>query len=265
MNTAILNALIANPSVFFLKFVVEAGVIAAFVYGLVWLGMRPKHGMKLSNPTSAHSIGLVVTVIGSAMFRVIAMLTFAGRSAFDVEAGTLAGQWYLVIVPGIVAAAYFTLLLGQLVNSPSPAVRTNLGNDAYADALVEIEEGRLDKGTWARSFAESGGDESKARALYIKTRAEFAERSANVNPVGVEAAVQPSPPPWVFPLPSALEARFQSKRFRRRFGSFLTLLGLVPFFVWSPTQLTESFALWAFGFIFAGLGIAISGLTIVSK
>ncbi len=45
------------------------------------------------------------------------------------------------------------------------------GNDAYAAALAEIEEHRLDKGVWARSFAESGGDESKAKAAYIKARA----------------------------------------------------------------------------------------------
>ncbi len=48
----------------------------------------------------------------------------------------------------------------------------SLNNDTYAAALAEIEEGRLDKGTWARAFAESGGDESKAKALYIRIRAE---------------------------------------------------------------------------------------------
>ena len=45
-------------------------------------------------------------------------------------------------------------------------------NDVYAEALAEIEEGRLDKGAWARAYAESGGDESKAKAAYIKARAE---------------------------------------------------------------------------------------------
>ena len=53
-----------------------------------------------------------------------------------------------------------------------------MNNDAYAAALAEIEEGRLDKGTWARAFAESGGDESKAKALYIKARAESTSDSA---------------------------------------------------------------------------------------
>jgi hypothetical protein len=53
----------------------------------------------------------------------------------------------------------------------------SMNNDAYAAALAEIEEGRLDKGAWARAFAESGGEESKAKALYIKSRAKSIEGS----------------------------------------------------------------------------------------
>jgi len=61
----------------------------------------------------------------------------------------------------------------QMPQASKPMVSSQRGgNDSYAAALAEIEEGRLDKGAWARSFAESGGDESKAKALYIKTRAE---------------------------------------------------------------------------------------------
>ncbi len=52
-----------------------------------------------------------------------------------------------------------------------------MNNNAYAAALAEIEEGRLDKGTWARAFAESGGDESNAKARYIKGRAELIDSS----------------------------------------------------------------------------------------
>lgn len=66
-----------------------------------------------------------------------------------------------------------------------------MNNDAYAAALAEIEEGRLDKGVWARSFAESGGDESKAKALYIKARAESIQSGAvwqDTRPPGAEDA-----------------------------------------------------------------------------
>jgi len=45
-----------------------------------------------------------------------------------------------------------------------------LPNDPYAEALAEIEEQRMHKGTWAQCFAEADGDESRAKASYIKKR-----------------------------------------------------------------------------------------------
>lgn len=44
-------------------------------------------------------------------------------------------------------------------------------NDQWAKALDEAESPALrDKGLWARCFAESGGDESKARAAYVSAK-----------------------------------------------------------------------------------------------
>ena len=63
------------------------------------------------------------------------------------------------------ADAQWSDLLARRVKSPAAS------DAAYAEALAEIEESRIDKGTWARSFAESGGDDSKAKSAYIKSRA----------------------------------------------------------------------------------------------
>lgn len=79
----------------------------------------------------------------------------------------------------------------KAVVAPLPAAKLVAGNDAYAAALAEIEEHRLDKGTWARAFADSGGDESKAKALYIKARAESlikADVWADTRPSSLEDA-----------------------------------------------------------------------------
>ncbi len=62
-------------------------------------------------------------------------------------------------------------------NAASNSALAGVSNEAYAEALTEIEEGRVDKGVWAKAFAESAGDESKAKASYIKTRAELANKS----------------------------------------------------------------------------------------
>lgn len=84
------------------------------------------------------------------------------------------------VISLIVAGLWFVVadsLTRRLLNRQSKPARTavstnaaNAGNDAYAAALAEIEEGRLDKGVWARALAESGGVELRAKALYIQAR-----------------------------------------------------------------------------------------------
>jgi hypothetical protein len=44
-------------------------------------------------------------------------------------------------------------------------------NQNFATASDEIEAGNLDKGLWARLYAETDGDEAKTKARYIKRRA----------------------------------------------------------------------------------------------
>lgn len=83
----------------------------------------------------------------------------------------------------------------SLSNAPQrvTVVKTTT-NDAYAEALAEIDEGRIDKGTWARSFADSGGDGGKAKANYIKARAEsIAVAAVRVNtrpPIAQDAGIE---------------------------------------------------------------------------
>jgi hypothetical protein len=51
-------------------------------------------------------------------------------------------------------------------------------DDFYETALNELDRGELDKATWARALVASDGDESRARAYYIKMR--VAKRSPEV-------------------------------------------------------------------------------------
>lgn len=110
MNTAVIGALIEHPSVFVGKFIFEPLAGAALAYFIVWLVMRPKDGRKMENSFLWHSFGVVSTVVGSAIFRIIAMVTFAGRSAYEPAAeGGVAG-FYMLIVPALVAAGYVAWL-----------------------------------------------------------------------------------------------------------------------------------------------------------
>ena len=73
-------------------------------------------------------------------------------------------------------------------------------NNAYAASMAEIEEGRLDKGVWARAFAESDGDESKAKAAYIRARVKLNQNDevwshTQPQPIAAATAVSKSEAP----------------------------------------------------------------------
>ncbi len=110
MNSTIIGALLSNPSVLIGKFIAEPLAGAVLVYGLVWLAMRPKDGRKIGNPFMWHSIGIATTVIGSSIFRIVAMVTFAGRSAYEPAAEGGGSGFYMLIVPAVVAAGYIAWL-----------------------------------------------------------------------------------------------------------------------------------------------------------
>lgn len=114
MNTAIIYALLEHPSIFFGKFIFEPLAGAALAYGLVWLAMRPKDGRKVHDLFLWHSWGVAATVMGSAIFRIMAMVTFAGRSAYEPAAETGAAGFYMLIIPAIVAAGYIAWLKKSL-------------------------------------------------------------------------------------------------------------------------------------------------------
>ena len=116
----VLNILYNHPYVFFGNFFVQPLPAAALAYGLVWLVMRPKGGRKIANPMLWHTCGVAVALIGSAAFRIVAMVTFAGRSAYEPAAASGAAGFYMLIVPALVAAGYFTWLKRSKLLSTSP-------------------------------------------------------------------------------------------------------------------------------------------------
>lgn len=110
----------------------------------------------------------------------IDLMVFTVLLDFDAKATTLQllgrGFWWAAFGAGYGVFRGRRKLKTTNATLQSATSRTSApkstGEDPYAAALAEIEEGRLDKGVWARSFAESGGDESRAKALYINARAE---------------------------------------------------------------------------------------------
>lgn len=150
-------------------------LIAAIAYGVAfWIAST---GAPVWRAVVGFSIALVVGWVGGTGIAVFLLSSIASTDAGATTFNLLGkGFWLALFGAGYgvhrgrgklkAAGALQTTAIQKIVPS------TPAGNDAYAAALAEIEEVRLDKGVWARSFAESGGDESKAKASYIKARAE---------------------------------------------------------------------------------------------
>lgn len=122
MNTAMLDVLIKYPSAFILNFIFEPFAGAALAYGLVWLAMRPKGGKTMHSPFLWHSCGVAATVMGSAIFRIIAMATFGGFSAYEPPSKTWAAGFYTLIIPAIIAAGYIAWLKKRVTNENASQV-----------------------------------------------------------------------------------------------------------------------------------------------
>nr|WP_326527948.1 hypothetical protein [Rhodoferax sp.] len=139
-------------------------------------------------------LGLIIGWVGGTA--IVALLLYAadfGFNSFDNAIGRSFGWALLGSGYGVYRARKKLKATNtSLSNAPQrvTVVKTTT-NDAYAKALAEIEENRIDKGTWARCYALSDGDESKAKAAYIKARAGVlgaAPTWANTQPNSLDGA-----------------------------------------------------------------------------
>ena len=95
----------------------------------------------------------------------------------------------------IVAVAIFALIGGGislLFKHQTPAeISSNAGDERfYEEVARELQEKPMNPGLWTKAFAEMGGDDAKARALYIKYRvAQLAEEERVANLSHAEKAM----------------------------------------------------------------------------
>ena len=167
---------------------------AAFFFTGFWALYRKMYGWFFA----WWLIATVGTIFGkvpnSQIQSVVSLITLASWLGFSVCANSL----YHHKIKKRIAATQKTNSVVPRVEKLSAsgnayAPTTPPANNAYAAALAEMEEGRLDKGVWARSFAESGGDESKAKAAYIKARAEtFQNADVAVGAIKHDTASHPT-------------------------------------------------------------------------
>lgn len=76
------------------------------------------------------------------------------------------GIWVILTIPvALIAAFAFSRRVLTQMRTSGPT------DDLYEAAARELDGGDINKGLWARLYAEHNGDDSKTRAAYIKVRA----------------------------------------------------------------------------------------------
>ena len=53
---------------------------------------------------------------------------------------------------------------------PGQAIKPSSEEDHWATALAELEDGVRRQGVWAKAFADSDGDDVRAKVAYLKAR-----------------------------------------------------------------------------------------------
>jgi len=178
MSDSLIAVLFAHPRLIAAHLFAEALPACALAYGVVWLFMRPT-GAKLPNPVRWHLIGLVVTLTGSAVIRLVAIATIAGHHAFNPPAEGGGAAFYLLILPAVISYFYFRWLKSEFpshVDNPQPEeikYGTHERTDESSSRRIYSNTQRADasdyqaKG-WGRALLEANGDFKKAKQLYDK-------------------------------------------------------------------------------------------------
>ncbi len=60
----------------------------------------------------------------------------------------------------------------EVRQSSGQQLRSKREEDAFALAAQELELGNIQKGLWAKAFADANGDEQRQKALYLRYRAD---------------------------------------------------------------------------------------------
>lgn len=178
MNTQFLELIFNNPRVFFSEFIIVPLPSVAFAYALVWWFTSKKN--KTSNGITWQNVrGILFTDVISASIRLLAIISFAGRSAYEPSAETGAMGVYYLVIPAIIAYAYLKLIankelaLDNVSTSQTVTKFTKIDEDSlFAQVAKEMASMEIDEGLWTRAYAFENGDENKAKARYIRLRVE---------------------------------------------------------------------------------------------
>lgn len=186
MNTKFAEIIFENPSVFIGEFLIVPLPSVAFAYALVrWLLKR--NGSVSDGNIWRLARGILITDAISAAIRFFAIVTFAGRNAYELNAATGAMGVYYLLIPAVIAYAYLKLSIKQ--NAPKENNTCNLVSTVenveddllFAQVAREMTKSEIDEGLWAKAFSLVGGDDKATKAKYIQLRFEKIKAKSQEN------------------------------------------------------------------------------------
>jgi hypothetical protein len=118
-----------------------------------------------------NSCGLVIAASGVNIYCTVQ------RNSIDYQAHPVASI-IGSIIPGIIAGFAYYWWVGWRARRKERKLMQAGGDKFYDEVARELQEKTLVAGLWTKAYAEMGGDDAKARALYIKYRvSQLAEAS----------------------------------------------------------------------------------------
>jgi len=117
-------------------FIAQPLVPTIFAYGVVWLFLR-KQLTKTENKILSHSIGVISVLVASGIFRLFAVATFGGRSAYDPMGDSGASGFYYLLLPGFFAFLYMKWVIAN--GSNVFAFRESSCDSAYKNETSATE------------------------------------------------------------------------------------------------------------------------------
>jgi hypothetical protein len=183
MNSSVLAFLLQNPSLFVSTFVIQPLGIAAILYGIVWWILRPK-AAKGTIQARYHWLGILATVLGWSLIRVVAIATFAGRSALTYDS-SFSMVAYFIVPPAIVATVYVRWLLSSKY---SAAIHKKLANELPPIVLAAADGDDIKVGSLV-----SSGTSPDAAGLEGQTGLMLAARNGHNSTVALLLSLGASP------------------------------------------------------------------------
>lgn len=178
-------------SIFMVFFVLIAGAVThskSSGFGLWVWGYTAWLMYKRRNTDLVSMYKLLLWFDGLAMAVLAISVAFNSSMLSVVGVEDLIATLILLVIVLLVTFSLYLFFKSQLGDIKVIKNEDSVQDECWSKALSELNSGNLDDATWARCFAESNGDESKAKASYLKSRAIYYQslaKQANVDAISI--------------------------------------------------------------------------------